>query len=55
MDGGHEQTVDIKICFKAGISTIETPVLVQKAYGNEVLNRLKVLGGIPDFETETSW
>jgi hypothetical protein len=38
MDGGNEQSVAIKFCFNAGLSAIETPVLVQKAYGNEALN-----------------
>ena len=34
--------VAIKFSFKAGLSMRETPVLVQKAYGNEVLNRSNV-------------
>ena len=34
--------VAIKFCFKAGLSATETLVLVQKAYGNEALNRSKV-------------
>jgi hypothetical protein len=34
--------VATKFCFKASISATETPVLVQKAYGNETLNRSKV-------------
>ena len=38
MDGGNEQ-IAIKFCFKAGLSAAETLVLVQKAYGNEALNR----------------
>jgi hypothetical protein len=42
MDGGNEQRVAIKFCFKARLSAIETLVLVQKAYGNEVLNRSNV-------------
>ena len=42
MDGGKEQRVAIKFCFKAGMSVTETPVLVQKAYGNEALNRSNV-------------
>jgi len=42
MDGGNERTVSIKFCFKAGLSATETLVLVQKAYGNEVLNRSNV-------------
>jgi hypothetical protein len=52
MDGGNEQRVAIKFCFKAGLYATETLVLVQKIYGNEVLNRLYVLGGIHDFEME---
>ena len=32
----------MKFCFKAGLSATETLVLVQKAYGNEVLNRSNV-------------
>jgi hypothetical protein len=42
MDGGNEQRVAVKFCFKAGLSATETPVLVQKAYGNEALNRPNV-------------
>ena len=42
MDGGNEQRVAIKFCFNAGLSATETPVLVQKAYGNEVLDRSMV-------------
>ena len=42
MDGGNEQRVAIKFCFKASLSTTETLVLVQKAYGNGVLNRSNV-------------
>ena len=34
--------VAIKFCFKASLSVTETLVLVQKAYGNEALNRLNV-------------
>jgi hypothetical protein len=56
MDGGKEQRVVIKFCFKASLSGTETLVLVQNAYGNEALNRSKkFLGGILDFETEGSW
>jgi hypothetical protein len=44
MDGGNEQRVAIKFCFKAGLSATETLVLVQKAYGNEALNRSNVCG-----------
>ena len=42
MDGGNEQRVAIKFCFKAGLSATETLVLVQKAYGNEAVNRSNV-------------
>jgi len=42
MDGGNEQGVFIKFCFKAGLSVTETLVLVQKSYGNEALNRSNV-------------
>jgi hypothetical protein len=38
MDGGNEQRVAIKFCFKAGLFVTEKQVLVQNAYGNEVLN-----------------
>ena len=40
MDGGNEQRV-AKDFFKAGLSATKTLVLVQKAYGNEALNRSK--------------
>jgi transposase len=42
MDGGNEQRVPIKFCFRAVLSATETIVLVQKAYGNEALNRSNV-------------
>jgi histone-lysine N-methyltransferase SETMAR len=42
MDGGNEQRVAIKFCFKAGLSATETLVLVQKAYGNEDVKRSNV-------------
>jgi hypothetical protein len=42
MDGGNEQRVAIKVCFKAGPSATETLVLVQKVYGNEAVNRSNV-------------
>jgi len=54
MDGGNEQRVALKSCFKAGLSATETRVLVQKTYGNEALNRSKFLGGILELETEGS-
>jgi len=42
MDGGNEQRVAIKFCFKASLSVTETLVLVKKAYGNEALNRSNI-------------
>jgi hypothetical protein len=42
MDGGIEQRIAIKCCFKVGLSATETLVLVQKAYENEDVNRLNV-------------
>ena len=42
MDGGNEQRVAIKFCFKAGLSVRERLILVQKVYGNEDLNRSKM-------------
>jgi len=42
IDGGNEQRVAIKFSFKACLSATETLVLVQKAYGNEALNRSNV-------------
>jgi hypothetical protein len=50
MDGGNEQRVAIKFCFEAGLSATETLVLVQKAYGNEALNRSKVFRGYSRFQ-----
>jgi hypothetical protein len=52
MDGGNEQRVTIKFCFKAGLSATETLVLVQKACGNEALNRLNVFRWYPRFQDE---
>ena len=43
MDVGNEQRVAIKFCFKAGLSATEALVVVQKAYGNGLLNRLNVI------------
>jgi len=43
MDGGNEQRVAIKFCFKVSPSTTKTLVLVQKAYGNGAVNLSKVL------------
>ena len=42
MDGGNDQGVAIKVCFRASLSATETLVLVQKAYLNGVLNRSNV-------------
>ena len=42
MGSRNEQRVAIKFCFKAGLSATETLVLVQKAYGNEALNRSNI-------------
>jgi len=42
MDGGNKKRVAMKFCFKAHLSVSETLVLVQKAYGNEALNRSNV-------------
>ena len=42
MDGGNEQSVAIKFCFKAGLSATETLALVQKAYGNETVKRSNI-------------
>jgi hypothetical protein len=39
MDGGNEQRVAIKFCFKAGLYARETLVLVQKSYGNEAVRK----------------
>jgi hypothetical protein len=39
MVGGNKQSVAIKFCFKARLSATDKLVLVQKAYGNEALNR----------------
>jgi hypothetical protein len=41
--------------YKAGLFAKQTLVSVQKAYGNESLNRSKVLGGIFSLETEGIW
>jgi hypothetical protein len=49
MDGGNEQTVAIKFCFKASLSATETLVLVQKAYENEALKRSNVFSWYSQF------
>jgi len=43
VDGRNVERVAIKFCFKAGLSATETLVLVQKAYGNEAVNRSNVV------------
>jgi hypothetical protein len=55
MDGGNEQRVAIKFCFKAGLSATEKRILMQEVFGNEALNGSNFIGGILDFETEGSW
>jgi len=55
MDGGNEQKVAIKFCFKASLSATESLLLVQKPYGNEAVNQSKFLGVILNFEMEGSW
>jgi len=51
MNGGNEQRVAIKFCIKGGLSATETLVLVQKAYGNEALNRSNVFKWHSHFRT----
>jgi len=50
MDGGNEQRVAIKFCFKAGLSATETLELVQKADGNEALNRSNIFRWYSQFQ-----
>jgi len=50
MDDGNEQRVAIKFCFKAGLSAAETLVLVQKACGNETVNRSNVFSWYTRFQ-----
>jgi hypothetical protein len=52
MDGGNEQRVAIKFSFKVGSSVTETLVLVQKADGNEALNRSNVFRWYSRFRDE---
>jgi hypothetical protein len=42
VDGGNEQRVAIKFCFKAGPSATETLASVQNTYENEALNLTKI-------------
>jgi hypothetical protein len=44
--------VAIKFCLKAGLSATETLVLVQKAYGNEAVNRSNVFRWYSRFRGE---
>jgi len=46
MDGGNEQRT---FCFTAGLSETETLVLVEKAFGNEALNRSNVFSWYSGF------
>jgi len=50
MEGGNEQRVAIKFCFKANLSATETPVLVQTFMGMRLWTNQTFLGGILDFE-----
>ena len=50
LECGNEQRVTIKFCFKASLSATETLVLVQKAYGNEALNRSNVFKWYSGFQ-----
>jgi hypothetical protein len=51
MAGGYKQRVLIKFCFKISLSATETQLLVQKAYGNEAVNRSNhFLGVIHDLK-----
>jgi hypothetical protein len=50
MDGRNEHKVAIKSCFKASLFVTETLVLVQKAYGNEALNRSNVFRWYSQFQ-----
>jgi hypothetical protein len=50
MDGGNEQRVAIKFCFKPSLSATETLVLMQKAYGNEAWNRSNIFRWYSQFQ-----
>ena len=50
MDGGNEQRVAIKFCFKAILSATRQLVLVQKAYRNEALNWSNVFRWYSQFQ-----
>jgi len=50
MDGRNEQRVAIKFCFKSSLSATETLVLVQKANGNDTLNRSNVFRWYSKFQ-----
>jgi len=45
-----EMNRELPYCFKAGLSVTETPVLMQKAYGNEALNRSDVFRWYSQFQ-----
>jgi hypothetical protein len=50
MDGGNEQRVATKFCFKASLSATETLLLVPKDYGNEALNPSNVFRWYSQFQ-----
>jgi hypothetical protein len=52
MDGGNEQRFAIEFRFKTGLSAKETPVLVQKAYGNGAPNQSNVFKWYSGFSDE---
>jgi len=52
MDGRNEERVAIKLCFQAGLSATKTLVLMQKVYGNEVLNRSNFIRWYSRFRDE---
>jgi hypothetical protein len=56
MDGGNEQRVAIKFCFKIGISTTETLEIWCKRFMELRLSIYQTfLDRILDFEMEGSW
>jgi len=55
MDGGNEQRIAIRLCFKAGLSATETLVLVQQAYGNEAPNRSNAFRWYSRFRDGMGW
>jgi hypothetical protein len=56
MDGGNEQRVAIKFCFKAGLSATETLVFCcKRLMGMGLQTDQTFLGGFLNFETDGSW